>query len=754
MRPFLNKLLKSNSWKVERLVLMALIFGSIITAGIHFFSQKSIFKSTEIDIQLKRQHFISSKLRDMEKSFMKMESNIQSYSLTEDISFAMEVEKNIQEAMQKVDEIKGVFKDESLQLSAEFIELEKSIHLRIDFTREYLEKIQVHGKDYVNQFIHEVKRPKMSNHLLKAIDAFTESEEIDIHENIREENAQDKSILIINNIGYALGIFLLIFAIIYLGFSFRLRMEVEASLVEAKDKAEKAAQIKEQFLANMSHELRTPLQAILGFTNLLIRKKLPDADAQNVRNIQIAGDNLLGIVNDILDVSKIESGMMHQKKVLFNILEVINSVEQMFQSKAAGKDIYLKTHAMSSPPGLFKGDPKSLTRILVNLISNAIKFTQSGGVDIIFEVVDLGTGEFLLKVMIKDTGIGIPEDKLPFIFDRFEQVDSKNSKTYEGSGLGLYIVRELLELQKGRIEVQSKEGQGSTFSFEISYPIEERKARNLVSELSLANLDNSFEGVRILLVEDNPMNQKVLGAFLSQWGVEYDLASNGKMAIYKLEKKSYDLILMDIQMPQMDGYSATDYIRQKMNINVPIIAMTAHAFDHDREKALGFGMNSYISKPISEHNLHQIIASYLTLPGSIPFTQVKVDYQDTQFSGPDNNRPRIDYDFLIESAKGKKEYLLGIFDLFIQQAPAELNAIKTAMTVENFEEISKTIHSLKSTAGYAGMSKSFVPLLEDIEKQVKNRSSIEFLNPLIHRLEALIQQALEKIRTEVTPLLE
>jgi len=754
MRVFLKKLFSTKSWKAEKWGLVALIFGSVITGGIHFFSQKSIFQSAETDIQLKRQHFISSKLRDMEKSIMKMESNIQSYSLTEDISFSMEVENNIQQALQKVDEIEGVFKDESMPLSAEFIELKKSIHLKIDFTREYLEKIKVHGKEHINQFIREIRGPKMSNDLVKAIDAFTKSEEIDNHEIIREKGAQDKSILIINNIGYVLGIFLVIFAIIYLVFSFRSRMELEESLVEAMGEVEKAAQIKEQFLANMSHELRTPLQAILGFASLLSREKLPEPYAQNVRNIQIAGDNLLGIVNDILDVSKIESGMMRQEEVPFNILEVINSVERMFQPKAEEKNIYLKTHSMSSPPGLMKGDPKSLTRILVNLISNAIKFTQFGGIDIIPEVVDTGTGELLLKVMIKDTGIGIPEDKLPFIFDRFEQADSKITRVYEGSGLGLYIVRELVELQKGCIEVHSKEGKGSTFSFEIPYPIDDRKARNLVSELSLANLDNSFEGVRILLVEDNLMNQKVLGAFLFRWGVDYDLASNGKMAIYKLERMAYHLILMDIQMPQMDGYSATEYIRQKMNINTPIIAMTAHAFAGEREKALGFGMNDYISKPVREQDLHHIIAPYLTLPGNIPSTQVKAEDLNTQNSGPDSDGLQIDYNFLLESAKGNKEYLLGIFELFIRQAPAELNSIETAMTAENFEEISKKVHSLKSTAGYAGMSKSFVPLLEDIEKQVKNRASVETLSPLIHKLEALIQQAIQKIRTEATPILE
>jgi len=750
---FLKNVSGIKSWKAEKWGLVALVLGSILTGAIHFISQESIFQSTETANQLNHQYFISYELRDMEKSLIQMESNVQSYSLTRQENYEVEVAHNMQQVARQLGKIEEVLLSESSILSKAFLELKKSIELKVTFTQEFLAYLQADGKEHEHHSTYELRGAEMSNDLVKAIEAFTLSEGIDINRVLQEGGAHNRRILIFNNIAYILGLGLVVIAIIYFFRSFQQRIELEKNLVHALQEVQEAARTKERFLANMSHEIRTPLQAILGFANLLQKEKLPEKHSQNIRNIKLAGNNLLEIVNDILDVSKIESGMLRQEKVPFSLAELMDSIEKMFQAKALEKNIFLKTQEIQDLPCLLIGDPSSLTRILVNLISNSLKFTHVGGIEIKTVITEIAPGEIRLRIEVKDSGIGISEEKLPFIFDRFEQVDSNITRVYGGSGLGLYIVKQLVELQQGKIEVQSEVGKGSTFSVEIPYKMSEM----LREELSSGRLDTplkGFEGVRILLVEDNLLNQRVLGSFLAQWGVDYDLATHGKMAIHLLEKESYQLILMDVQMPEMDGYSATEYIRENMKISTPIIAMTAHAFPGEREKALGFGMNDYLSKPVAEQDLYPMLARFI--PELMRSSPSRIDSRNSglTFIKADSNEVHVDYSFLLESARGNKEYLKGIFELFFQQAEQELTAIKNALAQGKAELIRKNVHSLKSTAGYAGLTESFLPLLEEIEIRLKDYSSAESLRPLVQKLESRIHLAIQKIKTEAMPFLE
>ncbi|HHH49486.1 MAG TPA: response regulator [Saprospiraceae bacterium] len=307
-------------------------------------------------------------------------------------------------------------------------------------------------------------------------------------------------------------------------------------------------------------------------------------------------------------------------------------------------------------------------------------------------------------------------------------------------------------MQNGTIKVESELGKGSVFIVEIPYDIADVKTIHRVSDSGLIDLNSNFKAIKILLVEDNLMNQRVIGLFLSEWGIDYDIADNGGIAIQLLASNSYDLVLMDIQMPEMDGYTSTAYIREEMKLQIPIIAMTAHAMAGEREKALSHGMNEYISKPIREADLFLLISRFVPLfsrkKSNTTLTEPKIENHNPT----DTGEILIDYNFLMESSKGKKDYLKSMLELFLQQSAKEMQSIQQAMHNNDFDAVAKTAHALKSTVGYVGLEKSIRPILDEIENQAKENPDPDSLNMLIAKLKALMKQAILKIETEAMPL--
>jgi len=723
---------------------------------IHIFSQRSIFRSGQDNSQLNRQYVLDSKLREMEYQLLAMESNTQYYILTEQSKFFREIDRNMLQAQRHFDELERLLAEEDQLSKQEFLNLKQSFNQKIDFNNALLDSFRMSGREVAQRMIKGEEVALLNQNLLTHIRDFSQAQGLQQRDDGHTGPNKHSQSLLIDNLAYLLAVGILIFAVLYLLLSLRKRMKLEESLLQAKEEVERSARVKEQFLANMSHEIRTPLQAILGYTTLLGKEQLNDKCRQYVDGIRIAGENLLNIVNDILDVSKIEAGMLRLERVPFSISGLMHSVDNMFRSKVAEKGIYLKLHPNPHLPDLLIGDPTRLTQILVNLINNAVKFTDEGGIDIYLKGVREAPGQLRLTVTVQDSGIGIPPDKLSRIFERFEQADSRVTRIYGGSGLGLHIVKQLVQLQGGDIQAESEVGKGSIFSFNIPYQIAQEQAADKRKGSGLVDLQANFENIRVLLVEDNLMNQRVVGTFLSEWGIEYDLAENGKIAIKQLEKQPYDLILMDVQMPEMDGYSATEYIRQNMGLRTPIVAMTAHAFAGEREKALGYGMNEYISKPIREEDLYNIIARFVPLKrggnGPIPKPQLNMAAA-APASSP--NGISVDYNYLMQTSKGKKSYLRSILELFLQQAPKELAAMEAAMADGHIEEVGKIAHSLKSTAGYAGLDHHFRPLLERIEQSTQQQPlEHSSLQQLLEQLKSLMEQALENIRTEAMKLVE
>jgi PAS domain S-box-containing protein len=383
---------------------------------------------------------------------------------------------------------------------------------------------------------------------------------------------------------------------------------------ERAESAEIARRVGERFLANMSHEIRTPMNAIIGFTDIVLKTPLTSEQYKYIEAIKISGDNLLVIINDILDFSRMRSGKIPIENKAFKLSHIISMCAELMLPKALEKGLRLSVNIDKNVPNDLTGDPTRLNQVLLNLTANAIKFTSEGEVTINVKLLSETNDEAELELMVKDTGIGIPKDKLSTIFEAFMQANNDTARKYGGTGLGLAIVKQLAELQGGSVSVSSKEGKGTCFYFRIKYRKVQASDQAITYQPITYTYENEIKNVKVLLAEDNEMNQLLAQKVLTDWGWNVDVVENGIDTIEKLSKKDFDIILMDIQMPDMDGYETTHRIRNDMpapKCNIPIIAVTAHLMSGEEEKCYKIGMNGYISKPFDSKVLYSKIASIL-----------------------------------------------------------------------------------------------------------------------------------------------
>ncbi|HXB11009.1 MAG TPA: ATP-binding protein, partial [Bacteroidia bacterium] len=380
---------------------------------------------------------------------------------------------------------------------------------------------------------------------------------------------------------------------------------------ERAEGAEIAKRIGEQFLANMSHEIRTPMNAIIGFTDIMIKTPLNAEQQQYLDAIKMSGDNLLVIINDILDFSRMRSGKIPIEEREFQLSKIILMSTELMLPKATEKGIQITTHIDENIPDDLIGDPTRLNQVILNLTANAIKFTAKGSVDINVKLLSENENNVELEFTVKDTGIGIQKDKRASIFEAFTQANNDTARLYGGTGLGLAIVKQLAELQGGSVAVASEEGKGSCFYFRIKYKKSKQKIVPKTNGDSIIG-KKEIRKLNVLLVEDNTMNQLLAQKVLSDWGWKIETVENGIKAIETLGKENFDVVLMDIQMPEMDGFEAAIQIRNRLpapECNVPIIAMTAHVMSGEEEKCMSAGMNGYISKPFDPEVLYSKIAA-------------------------------------------------------------------------------------------------------------------------------------------------
>jgi len=497
------------------------------------------------------------------------------------------------------------------------------------------------------------------------------------------------------------------------------RKKMETDLRKAKKEAEQNAKIKENFLANMSHEIRTPMNGVFGFARLLLQTDINQTQRNYLESIYSSAENLLTVVNDILDISKIESGTYTIKTEDFNLQKVIKDTLSILQLAAKEKGLKLGwTISDDFPPNtILLGDPKRLAQIIINLVGNAIKFTKEGYVDL-----SVFKKDQKLYVEVTDTGIGIPPNKQATIFDSFTQVENYQTREHDGTGLGLAICKKLVLLMGSDIWLQSTAGEGATFSFYIPLiyskeNISRSSQKQLATQASITPL--------ILLVEDYIMNQKLVVAYLKLFGCDYDLATNGEEALAMHQENTYDLILMDIQMPKMNGISATVEIR-KLDKETPIVAMTAHTLPKEKEKCFSIGMNDYLSKPFRKEDLEKIINQYAR-KGQEESLLLEINAQQ-----------------LLQEMGGNQALVKEILLLFKEELISFSQELKTAIQQNKAKQVQAIRHKIKPSLQLLQIN-GLLEVITDIQNIIQTKGTAEHLDRKHQLFESAIPQLLEQI---------
>jgi two-component system aerobic respiration control sensor histidine kinase ArcB len=495
-------------------------------------------------------------------------------------------------------------------------------------------------------------------------------------------------------------------------------------LIHAHQLAKELVQTKQLFMANMSHEIRTPLHGLTGLIELLKKSDLSAEQADYVEMMQYNTENLLMVVNDILDFTKIESGQINLESIPFDLLKAVQQAAHSFALKTAEKGLLIRIIGPVIDLPLVKGDPYRLHQILINLISNAVKFTSHGSITITVDSSNRTDDEVSVNISITDTGIGISTNSVNHIFNSFRQAENSITRLYGGTGLGLTICKNLVELQGGQIGVRSELGKGSCFYFTIPYLV---SIEPIIEELEITTKFDLLKGLTILLAEDNAVNQLIGVSMLNQWQVTVEIAHNGEDALIKAFQRKYDLILMDIQMPQLDGFEATSKLRKEVNLNqyTPIIAMTADAIRITANSCQQAGFTAFIIKPYTEIALYDLLVE-VSQRGQV--SPVLASYPAVLTNSS------LDYNFLmLGKLATDKVFIRKLLEMFIDRVPSQVKTLQEAIISENWLIASHEAHTLKTTFGNLNIQPA-TDYLKRVEQLANNKAPNDELPSLINAI--------------------
>ena len=507
-------------------------------------------------------------------------------------------------------------------------------------------------------------------------------------------------------------------------------------------KAEEAVKSKQQFLSNMSHEIRTPMNAIIGFTKVVLKTELTAKQKEYLTAIRMSGDALIVLINDILDLAKVDAGKMTFEKTPFKLSLSINAMLHLFETKIQEKNLKLIPYYDATIPEVLVGDPVRLHQIILNLVSNAVKFTSKGKISVSVNLLSETDENVTLEFAIADTGIGINGDKIEKIFENFQQATSGTSRIFGGTGLGLAIVKQLIEAQNGNITVESTLGKGSTFSFTLDF---EKTTADAILEPEIQELDTEIKDTKILVVEDMELNQLLMKTLLDDFGFECEIAANGKIAVEKMKKNTYDIILMDLQMPEMNGFEATEYIRKTLKSTIPIIALTADVTTVDVAKCKEVGMNDYISKPVDERLLYSKLIGLIKKPVVIieHFIEGKTDTEIIKY---------VDLSYLTKLTKSSPVLMTEMIQAYLKQTPPLISSMKQSHQDKDWLLLKATVHKMIPSFSIMGINPKFEELAKKIQEYADKLEFAVELNDLVAQLENVCTQSCSELEIELNKL--
>jgi CheY-like chemotaxis protein/nitrogen-specific signal transduction histidine kinase len=523
-------------------------------------------------------------------------------------------------------------------------------------------------------------------------------------------------------------------------------------LIKAKDLADLKTQIaedamkaKQQFLSNMSHEIRTPMNAIIGFTKVVLKTDLLEKQKEYLNAIKTSGDSLIVLINDILDLAKVDSGKMCFEQTPFKMSKHLASILHLFETKIEENNTELIVEYDQNIPEVLLGDPMRLRQIILNLMSNAVKFTSGGKISVSVHLLKEDKKKVTLEFAVADTGIGIPSDNIETIFENFQQASTGTSKMYGGTGLGLAIAKQLVESQGGSIGVKSKINKGSIFSFIMSF---QKTKANVIENVDIQSLasETKIKNIKVLVAEDIALNQLLMKTLLDDFKFGCDIASNGKMAIEKLKDNRYDIILMDLQMPEMNGFEATSYIRNILNSDIPIIALTANVTTADLAKCKAIGMNDYISKPVEEKLLYHKIINLIKKSTTSKPTE-EIGEKENQEKEKNKELKCTDLKYLKRITKSNQNLMMEMILLYLEQTPVILSTMRQSVEENDYTSLYKAVHKLIPSFAIMGIGAEFENMAKKLHGYAIKQEYLDEIPDLVLQLDKVCKQACEELST-------
>jgi signal transduction histidine kinase/ActR/RegA family two-component response regulator len=693
--------------RIIYLVLTAFIAGNMLIIFVQYSSSKNIRSLITGNKKLSNELIVGNQLREAERDLLAAEIRLGRALATDDTAYLVQIDTLIQGAHTLLDSLR-VMQDQDYTIR-NIDQLSKVADEKLIMKNLILETYRQGRRIPADSFRAIMQRRTFTinvNNFSRRIYASRERllDSLSVAINSSGRRAQRWNVVMILIVVVS-GAVLFWYIISWIRRQNLLIEQLDAS----EKKVREVSLIKENFMANMSHEIRTPMNAILGFTNLMKARNRDPEMEEFIEAIGQSGESLLTIINDILDISKIEAGMMRIESTFFSVRGLIYSVQTLFAGKMKEKGLDFTIAIDERIPDELSGDPTRLTQILTNMIGNAVKFTSEGAIRV--AVADSGREGNHIRIgfVISDTGIGIAKENLADIFDRFRQAEDSITRNYGGTGLGLAIAKDLIALQGGEIAVESEPGKGTIFRFTIPYEIAGEATGESVVTAPIGPGYSDYRHIRVLVVEDNKMNQSLLRHLLTGWKLSFDMVQNGIEALEKLKTGVFDLVLMDMQMPGMDGYTATQEMRTKLKLQTPVLAMTAHAFPGERDKCLRYGMNEYIAKPIKERELFGLIAK-LTGMGGNPSAVKKGVVGESAGA-----YQLIDLQYMRSISDGDKDYERTVTEQFMEVIPVDLDALDSALGNMDLVQLRRTAHAMRTDVAIMGLLERMEAFLDVLE---------------------------------------